>query len=152
MIEIRRAELSDAEAVSAMLQALTHAGKRTRPHDTGFVRESYIANPHCILCSVALEGEEMLGLQILSHATAGNPYGAPLGSGVIGTHVAPWAARRGVGRALFAATLPAARAAGLVSIEAFIQCENAEGHGYYGAMGFEPLREEGAALVRVLVL
>ncbi|MEM9436972.1 MAG: GNAT family N-acetyltransferase [Pseudomonadota bacterium] len=147
-MEIREAVPSDAEAVSEMLSALVAAGKRTRPSDAGFVLEAYISNPLGIRTSVAVEGDEILGIQILSRAYEGNPYGAPLGSGIIGTHAAPWAARRGVGRALFQATLGAAREAGLQTIEAFIHRENAEGHGYYGAMGFEPVREDGDALVR----
>lgn len=151
-MDIREAVPSDAEAVSAMLYALVAVGKRTRPSDVEFVREVYISSPLGICTSVAVEGDDMLGIQILNHAYEGNPYGAPLGSGTIGTHAAPWAARRGVGRALFQATLAAARVAKLKTIEAFIHKDNAEGHGYYAAMGFEPLREDGDALVRSFTL
>jgi L-amino acid N-acyltransferase YncA len=43
----------------------------------------------------------------------------------------------GAGRALFAATVPAARTAGLTSLVAKIRADNAPGLGYYRAMGFE---------------
>lgn len=145
---IRPAVPEDVSAISVMLYALKAAGKRTRRCDEEMARDHYVLDPHGILTSVAMEGGACLGLQILSRAYEGNPYGAPMGSGIIGTHVAPDAARRGIGRALFAATLEAAQAEGLTLIEAFIQKTNDEGHAYYGSMGFEPEREDGTALVR----
>ena len=144
--------MSDAPSMSAMLVALTEAGKRTRSSDEAFVRESYVANPDGLRCTVAVEDGRVFGLQIVTHAVAGNPWGAPEGSATIGTHVAPWAARRGVGKALFQENLAAIKAAGVTRVEAYIQKSNDEGHAYYGAMGFEPDREDGTALIRVLTL
>ncbi|ANT59104.1 acetyltransferase [Salipiger sp. CCB-MM3] len=136
-VTIRRATPADVPGLSAMLKALVAAGKRSRPADEAFVMASYVANPDGISCFVALsEDGEVLGLQALSRATAGNPYGTPEGWGIIGTHVSPAAARRGVGLGLFRATREAAQAAGLPAIEAYIQTANAEGRGYYAAMGF----------------
>ncbi|MEL6689999.1 MAG: GNAT family N-acetyltransferase [Pseudomonadota bacterium] len=149
---IRDAQPADVPAMSAMLYALKDAGKRTRPCDEAFVMESYVASLHHICCYIAVDGDEVLGLQTLTHAYEGNPYNAPLGSGMIGTHVSPNAARRGIGRGLFERTLEAAREAGLTGIEAFIQKTNDDGHFYYGAMGFEPVREDGTALVRFYTL
>ncbi|MEO0484698.1 MAG: GNAT family N-acetyltransferase [Pseudomonadota bacterium] len=151
-MDLRPAVVADAPALSAMLFALKAAGKRTRPCDIEFVRDYYIANAQSILCAVAFDGGEALGLQSLMRAADGNPYGAAPGYGIIGTHVSPTAARRGVARALFDATLKAARDAKLPVIEAYIQKSNAEGHAYYGAMGFAPVREDGTALVRALTL
>ncbi|WP_237218062.1 GNAT family N-acetyltransferase [Ruegeria lacuscaerulensis] len=59
---------------------------------------------------------------------------------MIGTHIRPSTARRGVGRALFQETLKAARAAGLVAIDATIGVNNAEGLAYYQARGFVDCR------------
>ncbi|MEM8592080.1 MAG: GNAT family N-acetyltransferase [Pseudomonadota bacterium] len=151
-VEVRAARLEDAGAVSEMLFALKAAGKRTRPCEVEFVRDHYIANPRNILCALVFDSQAVIGLQALSFSYEGNPYGAAPEHGIIGTHVAPLAARRGVGRAMFAKTLEAARGAGLAGIEAYIQKSNAEGHGYYGRMGFEPLREDGTALVRLYQL
>ncbi|WP_010139694.1 GNAT family N-acetyltransferase [Oceanicola sp. S124] len=143
---IRPAALEDAPAISAMLQELVAAGKRTARADADFVRTHYITGG--LLCSVAVEGDEILGLQSLKRAEAGNPYDTPEGWGIIGTHVSPRAARKGVGRGLFAASLAAAEQAGLPAIEAYIQRSNTEGHGYYGAMSFRPWREDDKAIAR----
>ena len=149
---IRPAQPEDVPAMSAMLYALRDAGKRTRPCDQNFVLDSYVSSPHHVSCYIAVDGAEVLGLQSLTHAYAGNPYGAPVGTGVIGTHVSPSAVRRGIGRGLFEMTLKAARMVSMDGIEAFIQKTNDEGHAYYGSMGFEPLREDGTALVRLFKL
>ena len=58
------------------------------------------------------------------------------------TFVALDAARRGVGRALFAATLPAARARGWRRLNAAVLTSNPRGLAYYRAMGFCIVRRE----------
>ncbi|WP_179379043.1 GNAT family N-acetyltransferase [Jannaschia marina] len=137
------------EQIVEMLQALTDAGKRTRPSDPEFVRDAYVANTDGIRTTLALDDDgRLLGIQVLSRARSDNPYGTPAGWGIIGTHVAPWAARRGVGRALFDETLSAARAAGVPSLDAYIQTANAEGMGYYEAMGFRSWRTDGTATAK----
>jgi GNAT superfamily N-acetyltransferase len=142
MTRIRTAQTTDATAISAMLQDLVAAGKRTLPADEQFVLITYIANPNGILCSVA-EDEEgaILGLQSLIRATEGNTYGVPVGWGTIGTHVSPIAARRGIGSNLFEATKPAAIAAGIEKIEAVIGSANLEAQAYYERMGFRTYRQ-----------
>ncbi|MCA0941041.1 GNAT family N-acetyltransferase [Salipiger pacificus] len=138
---IRRAVPADAPGLSAMLQELVAAGKRTRPADEAFVLATYVAPPQGISCFVAeAENGRLLGLQALSRAAAANPYGTPEGWGIIGTHVSPAAARRGVGKGLFFATRAAAEAAALPAIEAYIGAANSEGQGYYEAMGFRTWR------------
>lgn len=140
-VTIRAATHADVPGLSTMLQELVAAGKRSRPADEAFVLATYVAHPDGISCFVAeAEGGQLLGLQALSRAVAGNPYGTPEGWGIIGTHVAPAAARRGVGKGLFAATRAAAQAADLPAIEACIGAANAEGRGYYAAMGFRSWR------------
>ncbi|KIT16456.1 GNAT family N-acetyltransferase [Jannaschia aquimarina] len=122
---------------------------RTRPGGQAFAMEGYIANPDRILCSVAEVDGEVRGLQVLSGERPGNPYDAPVGQGIIGTHVHPAAHGLGAGRALFRRTEAAARAAGLDRLKAYIQADNAMGHGYYEAMGFVADRQHGTALIRV---
>ncbi|WP_108861176.1 GNAT family N-acetyltransferase [Ruegeria sp. Alg231-54] len=142
---VRKAVLTDAQGISEVLQDIAAAGKRSKRCDVDFAREHYVADPDRIRCSVAVQGEEVLGFQSLKWAVENNPYGAPVGWGVIGTHIRPSAARRGVGRALFHATLLAARESGLPAIDATISATNAEGLAYYSAMGFVDYREhEGA--------
>ncbi|RVV98917.1 GNAT family N-acetyltransferase [Mesobaculum littorinae] len=138
---IRPATSDDADAVSLVLRDLVAAGKRQKASDPDFARANYITHPDEIRCSLAIdEAGEVMGFQSLRRASEGNPYGTPSGWGIIGTHIRPTSARRGVGRRLFAATLEAARTAGVPAIEAFIAATNAEGIAYYAALGFETYR------------
>ncbi len=137
---IRDATRDDVGQISAFLQELTAAGKRTRPDDAAFVQAQYVEGPDRIRCVVAERDGEVLGLQSLSHARADNPWGVTPGWGIIGTHIKLSAARKGVGRALFEASLAAARDAGLAHIDASIGADNAEGLSYYEAMGFRTYR------------
>ena len=139
-MKVRDATHGDVEQISAFLRDLTAMGKRTRPDDPDHVRAYYIEDPSKIGCSVADDGGTVLGFQSLRRAEPGNDWGVDPGWGIIGTHVSPAAARRGVGRALFAATRTAARAAGLRHIDATIGASNAEGLAYYDAMGFRTYR------------
>ena len=142
-ITYRQAELSDAAGVSAVLEALRRAGKRRKAGDAAFVGAHYIRHPDQLACTVATdETGVVLGFQSLKRAVPGNPYRAPVGWGVIGTHIHPEAARCGIGRELFAVTRAAAAQAGLLAIDALIGAENAEGLGYYAAMGFVTHRHE----------
>jgi len=144
-MKIRQAQPSDAAGISEMLQEMAAQGKRNLPSDKDYVLQSYVAHPDTIRCSIALDdGGGILGLQILKRASEGNPYGVAPGWGIIGTHIHPRAARQGIGKALFAQTLAAARGAGLTKIDATIGADNEEGLGYYEAMGFRTYkREEG---------
>ncbi|WP_412553651.1 N-acetyltransferase family protein [Shimia sp. MIT1388] len=135
---IREARAEDAAEVSAFLQALVTLGKRRLPADEEFVRDVYIGHADNIACSVAEDADgSLLGIQILLRATEGNPYGVTPGWGIIGTHVNPKAARRGVGRNLFATTRAAAESAGLRKIEATIGAKSPDALAYYDSMGFE---------------
>lgn len=148
-MQIRPATPADAPAMSAMLEALIAAGKRTNPGDLDYTMANYVAPPHGILCSVAVEEDgTILGLQVLHRAQEGNPYGTPVGWGIMGTHVSPDAGRRGIGSRLFEASLAAATAAGIESIEAFINRHNVEGQAYYEAMGFRTYRIDGDAICK----
>ena len=139
-MNIRDAVLADVDQMSAFLKELTAAGKRKRPDDADFVRTYYIGDPHKIRCSVAEENDVVLGFQSLTLAQSGNPWGVEPGWGIIGTHIRPCAARRGVGRALFAVTRKAAEAAAIAHIDASIATDNADALAYYEAMGFRTYR------------
>lgn len=141
-MNVRQAVTADAGEIAAFLQELTAHGKRTRPDSLEFVRDYYIDNVDTIRCSVAEdESGALVGIQILLTNT--DPAAGETGDdwASVGTHVKPSAAGQGVGRALFAATQEAAKAFGIAHIEAMIGADNAEGLGYYGAMGFVTERE-----------
>lgn len=147
---VRPATEADAEGMSGVLSELVAAGKRRKASDAEFALTHYITDPDRIECSVAEDTNgRILGFQSLKLARDGNPYGTPKGWGIIGTHVRPSAARRGVGRALFAATREAARKAGLTRIEAFIGAGNETALSYYEAMGFRTYREAEGAVPKV---
>lgn len=142
MIRFRQARPDDAEGMSLVLQALIATGQRQSPGDVDFVRDRYLNDPARLACTLAQDDDgRILGFQSLKRAGPGNPYGTPVGWGIIGTHIAPWAHRRGVGRGLFAVTRDAIAAAGLPHVEATIGLQNAQGRAYYAAMGFATWRE-----------
>lgn len=132
-MKVRDAVMADASGISGFLEELASLGKRNLPSDADYVRTHYIGHADKIQCAV-VEDEDgtLLGLQILKITSEGNPYGIDVGWGIIGTHVKPSAARRGVGKALFAATHKAAIDAGLSRIDATIGATNLEGISCYG--------------------
>ncbi|KGI77978.1 GNAT family N-acetyltransferase [Oleiagrimonas soli] len=149
-MNVRGAIPDDAEAISDVLEELVAAGKRTKPGDAAFVLRHYIVDPDRVQCSVAVDDDgRILGLQSLKRAREGNSYGTPVGWGIIGTHVRPSAARKGVGRGLFAAIRDAAHAAGLERIEAYIGADNDVALDYYGALGFRVHRHEDGIVCKV---
>ena len=98
-------------------------------------------------CFVAVDDAGgIIGFQSLKLAVEGNPYGVAVGWGVIGTYVRLAIGRRGVGRALFASTLRAARGADLAAVDATIGDWNGPALGYYEAMGFRTYKA-GAGVV-----
>ncbi|MEM9786277.1 MAG: GNAT family N-acetyltransferase, partial [Pseudomonadota bacterium] len=128
---IRRATPDDVDGMVAVLKALTAAGLRTRPDDPEFTLNHYVQPPNGIRCSVAVDDKGVRGLQSLTRATEDNPWGVTPGWGIIGTHISPDAARQGIGKQLFTATIKAARGAGLAHIDATIGATNAGGLAYY---------------------
>jgi len=140
-MKVRQAVEKDAFEISGFLEDLKSLGKRSLPCDQDYVRSHYIDHIDNIRCSVAEdENGEILGLQILKVASETNPYGVPVGWGIIGTHVRPSAARHGVGKTLFAASREAAKSAGLKKIDATIGDNNPDALAYYEAVGFRTYR------------
>ncbi|WP_217355403.1 GNAT family N-acetyltransferase [Ruegeria arenilitoris] len=145
---IRQAGLDDVQGISDVLHEITAAGKRTRPSDPGFVLTNYVGHPDQLTCVLALSETRLLGFQSMKRAVAANPYGVQVGWGIIGTHIRPSAARCGVGRALFQATLKVATEQGIPAIDATIAASNAEGLAYYAAMGFIDYRSHEGAVCK----
>lgn len=104
------------------------------------MQRHYIEDADKIRCTVAEEDGSILGFQSLKEARAGNQWGVEPGWGIVGTHIRPSAARRGIGRALFDVTRKAAVEAGIANIDASVAANNPEGLAYYEAMGFRIYR------------
>lgn len=140
-MKVRHGITADAPEISGFLQELAQLGQRSLPCDVDYIRNHYIDHPDTIQCSVAVDDQgELIGMQILKRADIGNPYGVPVGWGIIGTHIKPSAARRGVGKALFQATHDEARRARLEKIDATIGADNAGALAFYDALGFRSYR------------
>lgn len=148
-MKIRQAVIEDAPEISLFLQELVALGKRTSPADADFVSRFYITHSDNVRCNVAEDDDgSILGFQILTMACQDNVYDVAVGWGIIGTHIRPSAARRGVGKALFAASIKAAKEAGIDTIDASIAADNIEGLAYYEAIGFRAYREYNGSICK----
>jgi len=140
-MKIRPITLADADDISSFLALLTAAGKRTLPDTADYVRDRYTTRDDNICCHVAEDDTgAVIGMQVLIRAADRD------GWGLVGTHVDPNAARRGIGKALFAVTRQHAIAAGLAILDATIGRDNDEGLAYYSAIGFETFKTTDAKI------
>lgn len=131
---IRRAVRADAAALADILNPIIRAGGTTGIEDTldpDTLAHWFIDGPDVIACHLGEAGGRVLGFQSLSR------FGdLPPGWADIGTFARE--PRSGTGTALFAATLVAARATGITTINATIRADNAGGLAYYRRLGFVP--------------
>ncbi|MEO5613826.1 MAG: GNAT family N-acetyltransferase [Cypionkella sp.] len=131
---IRSAAPQDATAMTALQNEIIQIGGTTayqQPRSTDAVLGSYISGPEVIACHLAEEQGQVLGFQVV-----GRWPGLPEGWADIGTFVQPRLQARGIGVALFAASLTAARAAGVKVLNASIRADNVPGLAYYARRGF----------------
>jgi len=153
MVQVRQAQATDADGMGRVLDALRAEGRRQKPGGSAFATAHYIEDPERVACNVALDpAGRILGFQALKRATPGNSYGVKSGWGIIGTHVHPGTVRTGVGRVLMAATMQAARNAGIRQIDATIGNGNTAGLAFYAAMGFETYGKADGAVHKVLTI
>lgn len=137
MITTREATPEDAQAMSALITPILEGWNSERRRDPDHMLAYYVQNPDNIRCTVAIDDAgRLVGFQSLILPKSANPYNTPDGWGEIGTYVALDAGRGGIGRAMFAAAVNAARAAGIKTIEASIGDDNDKGLGFYSAIGF----------------
>ncbi len=154
---VRSAHLSDAGAMAALINKIIKTGGATayrQPFDKQGIVEHFIKPPYGINCAVALGNVEIVGFQALEWSDPDWP-GAdklPADWAIIATYVALGHHGRGIGRSLFAATLAAARAAGVRCIDATIRFENPGGQAYYDRMGFVDYRIDKATISKKLDL
>lgn len=130
---VRPALPSDAAAMTALQNRIIRIGGTTAhqvEHSVEEVRDAYVTGPGVVCCHVAEEGG-IVGFQAVERYP-----GLPDGWGDIGTFVDPDVQAKGIGAALFAATVAACRKAGLVAINATIRADNVPGLAYYARTGF----------------
>lgn len=133
-MKVRPATAADAAACARILNPIITAGGTTAYEDP--VDEPYLADwitsagPGETRLVAEVEGA-VVGFQFLDD----HPELAP-GIADISTFAERGRRRAGVGRALTAATVAAARRAGWAEINATIRADNAGGLAFYSAMGF----------------
>lgn len=136
---IRPARPEDAAAMADLQNKIIRIGGTTAyqtERSVEAVRE-YIDGAGAICCFVAEAEGRLIGFQALGVWPE-----LPEGWGDIGTFVEPEVQAKGTGRALFAATCAAARAAGLETINATIRADNAPGLAFYARQGFRDYGQE----------
>ena len=127
---VRPAVPSDAPAMADVLNRIIAIGGTTAhqvPKSDETVCRDYIDGPDCLTSVVAEEDGRVIGWQAI---------GWYQGDAHVGTFVAPGIQAKGVGAALFARTLTAARTAGIDTIHASIRADNVPGLAYYARIGF----------------
>ncbi|MCR8724499.1 GNAT family N-acetyltransferase [Frigidibacter sp. ROC022] len=134
----RPATPADAAEMAELLNEIIELGGSTayeEPFDISTMDHHYILAPGRIACTVAEDNGEIVGFQGLFWPGKGDDP-LPEGWAYIATFTRIGRTGIGVGRALFAATRAAARAAGVKTIDATIRADNGSGLAYYGRMGF----------------
>lgn len=141
---VRPALPSDATAMAALQNRIIRIGGTTAhqmEHSVEEVCDAYVTGPGVLCCHVA-EADGIIGFQAVERYP-----GLPDGWGDIGTFVNPDVQAKGIGAALFAATVAACRKAGLLAINATIRADNVPGLAYYARIGFvDYARDPGWAL------
>ena len=143
---LRPATTADAAEMCALLNPIIAAGGTTahrRPFTPERMAAHYIAPPRLIACTTAWESGDLLGFQQIEWPDQTYWGDAiPADWAVIATFVRQGHTGRGIGARLFAETCTAARAAGVMAIDATIRRENTGGLRYYDKMGFVDYRPE----------
>lgn len=146
-IRIRFGRPSDAGELTDLLNAIIARGGTTALEESltpATFADWFLTGRHALICMVAEDAGCLLGFQSLSDYDP-----LPQGWADIGTFTRQHPHRPGVGRALFAATRAAARARGIVTLNATIRADNTGGLAFYRKLGFrlydtspdQPLRD-----------
>ena len=133
-VSIRPATHADAPALATILNPIIERGGTTAYEDP--VDEAYFQSmiaglgPHDTLFVAEVDGR-VVGYQLLEASPK-----LPEGIASIASFVAIDTAAKGIGQAMAATTIRAAKAAGWTEIDATIRADNAAGLAYYSRVGF----------------
>lgn len=134
VLTVRPAISADAPAMADLLNEVVRAGGTTAildPLSPADLRDWFIDGSGARFCHLAEDEGLLLGWQ-----SVGYGQGLPAGWGDMATFARVGGTGRGIGTALFAATLARARAEGLMGLNATIRSDNTGGLAYYTKMGF----------------
>ena len=136
MITTRNATRADLPAMADILNPIIEAGGTTayeEPFSPDALGANIFGRPDFLSVVVALDEEgKIAGFQYLMRLDPPETDVAGIASFARLDPKCP-----GAGRAMMAATLDRARAAGLSAIDAKIRADNVPGLGFYSAMGFQ---------------
>lgn len=130
---IRRSTFADVAGMTSLLNAVIAAGGTTAhetPMTATVVRDHFVDGAD-VLSSVVAEAEGA----IIGWQSVGWWHDEPH----VGTFVRPGLQARGVGAALFAATLDRLRSSDIDRIIAWIRADNVPGLAYYARIGFQDI-------------
>ena len=139
-LSIRDVEAADAAAVCAVINPIIEARAYTvfdAPFTVDAEREYIVRFPARGVWKLALDGERVVGFQVLEPLATYTRALDHVGS--MGTYVDLSLRRHGVAKALFAATLAAARSKGYEKIFTFVRADNPAALAAYRAHGFETI-------------
>ncbi|WP_022702512.1 GNAT family N-acetyltransferase [Pseudorhodobacter ferrugineus] len=132
---LRPASTADAAEATDILNAIIALGGTTAietPLTKAEMVEWFLMpGPRVFFCTVAVQDGVMVGFQSVGRADY-----LPAACGEMGTYARIGQNQKGVGSALFAETIRAARGLGLTQLNAKIRCDNTGGLAYYSRMGF----------------
>jgi L-amino acid N-acyltransferase YncA len=134
VLTIRPAEIHDATTATALLNAIIRTGGTTALQTEMSPPEAtnlFLCSDYVACCQVADWDGALIGFQSVGR----NPK-MPENWGDMARFAAEGATGKGLGTALFQATLVAARAQGLTHLNATIRADNTSGLTYYSRMGF----------------
>lgn len=138
VLKVRPAQRADAAAMAELINAIIAIGGTTAyedPFDADAMDAAYISLPQLVSCFVAEAEGAIIGFQGLMRSfDPDDPL--PDSWATIGTFARVGLTQRGVGGALFAATLKAAHEAGISVIDATIRADNTGGLAFYSRQGF----------------
>ena len=138
VITVRPATSADAAAMAEMINAIIAIGGSTayeEPFDAASMDAAYISLPQLVSCFVAEHEGQIVGFQ--GPMRSFDPHDPlPEHWATIGTFARVGLTRRGVCRALFTATVKAAREADIHVIDATIRADNTSGLAFYSRQGF----------------
>jgi GNAT superfamily N-acetyltransferase len=150
-LTVRPAAPADAAPMAALINRIIAKGGTTAftdPFTPDRLDGALIHPPGAVCCHVALLDGAIIGFQSLFMADPDwdGPDRLDADWGLIGTYVDVDRQGTGAGTRLFAATLAAARAAGVTKMNATIQRVNTGGLAYYSRMGFCDWRSDGTSI------
>ncbi|GHF02223.1 GNAT family acetyltransferase [Aliiroseovarius zhejiangensis] len=141
MITTRQARAGDALAMCDVINPIIREGSTTA-HRSEFDAErmcaTHIDAPRLIRTTLAFDGDDLLGFQLLEWADPDydGPEALPDDWAVIASFVRSGLQGRGVGQVLWRDTLLAAKRANVRAIDASIRTDNEPGLAYYAKLGF----------------